>query len=136
MSTRIAIRPFRPQDQDQTRRLILTGLGEHFGFIDENVNPDLDDIARSYACDVFLLAWRGPHLVGTGALIRAGDGVGRLVRMSVDAAHRREGIGTLLLNHLVEGARALAYRRLVLETTETWDEVVAFYLRNGFRNRG
>jgi len=37
------IRPFRPADQAEVRALIQRGLGEHFGFIDEFANPDIDD---------------------------------------------------------------------------------------------
>jgi hypothetical protein len=43
------VRPFRPADQVAARALIEEGLGEHFGFIDRDANPDLDDIAASYA---------------------------------------------------------------------------------------
>src|SRR5579883_3043906 len=42
------IRPFVPPDQQAARVLILRGLGEHFGWIDETCNPDLDDIAATY----------------------------------------------------------------------------------------
>ena len=41
----IVVRRFAPADQDAARRLILEGLGAHFGSIDESLNPDLDDIA-------------------------------------------------------------------------------------------
>ncbi len=70
--------------------------------------------------------------MGTGALICEQAAVGRLVRMSVDQGHRRQGIGTLLLEYLLEHARARGYRQLVLETTQTWEEVITFYRRNGF----
>ena len=35
------IRAFEPRDQAAARQLILAGLGEHFGWIDETCNPDL-----------------------------------------------------------------------------------------------
>lgn len=43
----IKVRPFETRDQVAARKLILSGLGEHFGFIDERLNPDLDDIEFS-----------------------------------------------------------------------------------------
>jgi putative acetyltransferase len=129
----VMIRPFRPEDQAAARRLIVTGLAEHFGFLDPAANPDLDDIASTYAGATFLLAWQGDELVGTGALIHEEEGVARVVRMSVTPRLRRQGIGTLILDQLCEQARATGYRQIVLETTATWDDVIAFYRRNGFR---
>ena len=43
------MRAFRADDQAAARTLIEEGLGEHFGFIDRDANPDLDDIATTYA---------------------------------------------------------------------------------------
>ncbi len=129
----VTIRPFRPEDQAAAKALILAGLVEHFGYLDPTRNPDLDDIAATYAGGTFLLAWRGDEIVGTGALVHEREGVARIVRMSVDAPVRRRGIGTQVLQALCEHARAAGYRQIVLETTSTWHEVVAFYRRNGFR---
>ncbi len=129
----VTIRPFRPEDQTAAKALILAGLVEHFGYLDPTKNPDLDDIAATYAGGTFLLAWRGDEIVGTGALVHEREGVARIVRMSVDAPVRRRGIGTQVLQALCEHARAAGYRQIVLETTSTWREVVAFYRRNGFR---
>jgi ribosomal protein S18 acetylase RimI-like enzyme len=55
------------------------------------------------------------------------------VRMSVAADWRRQGIGRMILQALVDHARQAGYTRVILETTETWQEVIAFYLRYGFR---
>jgi putative acetyltransferase len=132
----IRIRPFRPEDQAIAQKLVVTGLAEHFGFLDPTTNPDLDDIASTYADGTFLLAWQGDELVGTGALIPEEEGVGRIVRMSVAPHVRRLGIGTLILKHLCEQARAAGYHQIVLETTATWDDIIAFYRRNGFRTIG
>ena len=109
----IRIRPFRPEDQDAAQKLIVTGLAEHFGFLDPHANPDLDDIASTYAHRTFLLAWQGNELAGTGALIHEEEGVGRIVRMSVASHLRRRGIGTLILKHLCEQARAAGYHQIV-----------------------
>jgi GNAT superfamily N-acetyltransferase len=128
----IRIRDFTPADQVAARGLILAGLGEHWGWIDETLNPDLDDIAAHYAGETFLLVVTEKALIGTGALIREGEGVGRIVRMSVAAATRRAGVGTRLLHALLARARGRGFSKIVLETTATWHEVIRFYERNGF----
>jgi ribosomal protein S18 acetylase RimI-like enzyme len=132
----VVIRPFRPEDQAAAKGLILAGLEAHWGFLDPTKNPDLDDITSTYADATFLLAWQGGEVVGTGALVHEEEGVGRIVRMSVAAHVRRRGIGTLLLERLCERARAAGYRQLVLETTSTWEETIAFYEGQGFQRVG
>jgi len=55
-----------------------------------------------------------------------------VVRMSVARARRGQGLGRRILACLEEHARAAGADRLVLETTETWTEVVRFYLTCGY----
>ena len=129
----IVIRPFRPQDQAAAHRLIVTGLATHFGFLDPTANPDLDNIGSTYADGTFLLAWQGDEVIGAGALVHEEKGIARIVRMSVARSLQRRGLGTLILRRLLAEARTAGYRQVVLETTSTWDEVIAFYKRNGFR---
>ena len=70
----LIIRPFAATDQDAARWLILEGLGGHFGFIDETMNPDLDDIALTFSDAVFLVAEIDGVIVGTGGLMVRDDG--------------------------------------------------------------
>ena len=126
------VRDFLPTDQTAARQLILDGLADHWGELDLSLNPDLNDIAVSYADGVFLVAYEGEKLVGTGALIPEGDGNGRIVRMSVDRALRRRGIGRRLLEALVLRGREIGYQAIVLETTETWEDAIGFYQQYGF----
>ena len=133
MSDEIKIRPFQIQDQPEAKALILAGLGEHWGEIDPSRNPDLDDIAATYAAATFLVAELENRIVGTGALVPRPDGVGEIVRMSVVSDLRRRGIGLSILQELVRRARDLGYRRVILETTASWSEVIEFYLHFGFR---
>lgn len=129
----ITLHEFQPADQAAVKALVLAGLADHWGFLDPTLNPDLNDIAASYAGAAFLVARRGEQIVGCGALVPRGNGTGEIVRMSVTRNLRGQGIGRLILAALTERARSLGYRRIVLETTETWQEVVAFYLQCGFQ---
>jgi ribosomal protein S18 acetylase RimI-like enzyme len=134
---RVVVRPFVAADQEAARGLLLDGLGQHFGFIDETLNPDLDDITAHYLAtnQTFLVAVVGGMLVGTGALINeaaAGTQTGRVVRMSVAREMRRMGIGQAVLARLIEIARERGFTRLVLETNIGWDDAIGFYQRCGF----
>lgn len=128
----IVLEPFQPADQAAVKALVLAGLVDHWGVLDPTLNPDLEDIAHSYAQAVFLVARQAGQVVGTGALLPRGE-CGEIVRMSVARALRRRGLGGRILRQLLDQARAAGMRQVVLETTETWDEVIAFYLRYGFR---
>ncbi len=129
----LKIRPFHPQDQSAARQLILEGLGGHFGFIDETMNPDLDDIWQHYvaAGGIFVVAEIDGLLVGTGALIDE-EGDGRIVRMSVRKTHQRQGIGRQLVHHLIQKANEQGYRRLLVETNNDWYDAIGLYQRCGF----
>lgn len=129
----VQLRPFRPEDQAACKALILAGLEEHWGWLDSRLNPDLNDIAGTFAPGCFLTAWRGAELLGTGGFLPAGEGCAQIVRMSVRREARRLGVGRRILAELLCEARARGLRRLVLETTETWADAVGFYLSAGFR---
>ena len=132
-SPEITLHAFQPADQSAVKELILAGLAEHWGTLDPSKNPDLEDIASSYAGAVFLVARHMDCIIGTGALVPRPDGTAEVVRMSVAADWRRQGIGRMILQALVDHARQNGFHRIILETTETWQEVIAFYLRFGFR---
>jgi ribosomal protein S18 acetylase RimI-like enzyme len=131
---RLIIRPFAPADQTGARSLILTGLGEHFGYIDETRNPDIDDIQAYYvrAGHTFLVAEQAGTLLGTGALVREASVVARIVRVSVDRACRRCGIARNLVCKLIAIAARQGVQRLLVETNHDWTDALGFYLALGF----
>jgi len=132
-SQEITILPFQPEYQSEVMDLILDGLAGHWGTLDPSKNPDLQDIGFSYANAVFLVAWQNNKIIGTGALVPKSNDTAEIVRMSVAKDMRRKGVGRKILQRLCEQAKRNGYKRLVLETTETWYEVVEFYKQFGFQ---
>ena len=136
-ANQLIIRPFAAEDQLAARALILAGLGEHFGWIDERRNGDLDDIAANYAppCHTFLVAESAGELVGTGALRHTDEHVGEMVRVSVwcDGRARRQACwSVLLVMRLKACAREQGLGRVVVETNNDWYDAIALYRRCGF----
>jgi len=129
----ITILPFQSEYQAEVKNLVLAGLAEHWGTLDPTKNPDLNDISRTYANGIFLVAWQNNQIIGTGALLPMSSDTAEIVRMSVAAGMRRKGIGRKILQDLCERAKNDGYKRLVLETTETWNEVIEFYKQFGFQ---
>ncbi|MBK9051502.1 MAG: GNAT family N-acetyltransferase [Chloroflexi bacterium] len=130
----LKIRPFTPADQSAARQLILAGLGQHFGWIDESRNPDLDDLQRHYLDQghLFVVAEKQGVIVGTGALKGETPGVSRMVRISVSLAHQRQGIGRQLVTHLMQQAWARGDQRIVVETNLDWWDAIGLYHSLGF----
>lgn len=138
MSDTISLRPFTSADAPAMRRLILNGLGDHFGTIDETMNPDLDDITASYhdRGAAIVVAERGGEIVGCGILVQEDEASGRLVRMSVRGDQRGQGLGKRLVRELLEAARARGYAKTVCETTDDWADAIALYRSCGFTEVG
>lgn len=138
MEGELRIRSFEAGDQEQARRLILEGLGEHFGYIDETLNPDLDDILHNYldAGQIFVVACIGRQLGGTGALLSHGEGISELVRISTCKAYRQRGIGQAIVTYLVNVARLRGDRRIIVKTNASWHDAIRLYQRLGFVEYG
>lgn len=134
----VVVRDFRPADQAAVRRLVLDGLAEHWGTVDETLNPELDDIATAYGAGRTLVAEREVDgtLVATGTILPRPDdhvdSTAEIVRMSVAAPARRTGLGRRVLDELLATARSWSATRVVLETHSSWTDAVGFYLASGF----
>ena len=128
----LKITPFNPENQEAVKNLILQGLGEHWGTVDPTKNPDLKDIAQTYAKDIFLVAWHQDQIIGSGALVQRGPDKAEIVRMSVLKSYRRMGVGQKILDSLCGHAKMRGFKTVILETTETWQEVIQFYRAYGF----
>ena len=129
----ITILPFQSEYQAEAKNLVLAGLAEHWGTLDPTKNQDLNDISSSYANGIFLVAWQNNQIIGTGALLPMSNDTAEIVRMSVVANMRRKGIGKMILQKICERSKIDGYKRLVVETTETWNEVIEFYKQFGFQ---
>ena len=128
----MAVSDFQRSDQDAVRALILSGLGEHWGEIDESLNPDLADITASYAGGRTIVVRLQDSIVATGTITRRDAMTAEILRMSVASGHRRMGLGRLVVDELITTARQWGVRAVVLETSARWREVIAFYASCGF----
>jgi GNAT superfamily N-acetyltransferase len=83
--------------------------------------------------EVYLLARLDGRPVGCGALRCIDALTGELRRMFVTRDARRVGVARTLLERLEAEARALGYRRLVLETGVRQKPAIALYRSAGWR---
>jgi GNAT superfamily N-acetyltransferase len=138
MADPLVFRQFEPRDASAMRELVLAGLGDHFGVIDETMNPDLDDITGVYheAGAYVVVAEDRGEIVGCGILIDENPETGRLVRMSVRSDQRGKGLGKRLVRSLLDEARVRGQQQVVCETTEDWEDAKALYRTCGFAEIG
>ncbi len=131
----LTVRPFERDDQEAVRNLILAGLGDHFDVLDPKFNPDLENIWESYVApgDCFLVVEEIGRIIGSGALVWESAGVGRIVRMSVSAGRRRQGIGRLLVGKLLAEGSKRGYSTIVVETNDDWHGAIRLYWTCGFK---
>ena len=130
------IRPFDHTDQAAARALIQAGMHERWGeTYDEALNPDTDDIAGNYTTDgrqFFVGVDDAGLVVATGALVPAGRDTSRIFRMSVDGGRRREGLGRQMVEGLIDQARAVGSRRVLVSTDTPWESAIGLYAACGF----
>ena len=76
--------------------------------------------------------------VGCGAIKRLDERHGEIKSMRVASTHRRAGVASLLLDHLVREARRMGLSRLSLETGSFafFAPARQLYLKHGFTFRG
>jgi putative acetyltransferase len=82
----------------------------------------------------FWSAWEGDRVIGIGALKRLSASHGEVKSMYTDQAHRRTGVASAMLRHIIASARGMGLSRLSLETG-SWayfDPARALYRRHGF----
>ena len=86
----------------------------------------------------FWSAWEGDELLGCGALKELDPSSGEIKSMRTAVIHRRRGIASKILEHIIKEARQRAYTCLNLETVSmpVFAPARALYTRYGFEYRG
>ncbi len=131
-----AIRPARSADGDACREIIF-GILRHYGLEPEpqGQDADLDDLEAHYdgrdSLFVVVVDDSG-RIVGTGGLKRYDAEQAEIKKMYLLPEVRGQGLGRRLLDTLVGFARAVGYRRIVLESNSNLTEALQLYQRYGF----
>ena len=72
-------------------------------------------------------------IIATAGILALDPGTCELRKMYILPSHRGRGVGRLLMEHLLELAQKLGYRKMILETASVLTEAIAMYRRYGFR---
>ncbi len=81
----------------------------------ENVHAlDLDDLRKPEI--TFWAAWEDEDLLGCGALKELDAAHAEVKSMRTASAHRRKGVASQILAHMLDEAKGRGYKRISLET--------------------
>ena len=124
-------------EQIETARAMFLEYGEWLGFslCFQGFDHELAMLPGRYAppSGRLLLATNGPDTVGVIALRGLDDETCEMKRLYVRPAGRGHNLGRKLAEHLLQEARAIGYRRMVLDTLpDKMDAAIALYRRLGF----
>ena len=83
----------------------------------------------------FWTVWDGAVLAGCGALRELDSSHGEVKSMRTAKTHARQGVATMLLEHIMGEARRRGYRRLSLETGSMayFEPARSLYRKAGFK---
>jgi putative acetyltransferase len=130
------------REDDLTGKKIAELLQEHLDSMHEITPPEsihaLDLEALRSPDITFWTAWEGDELLGCGALKELDPRSGEVKSMRTAKAHRRRGVASKILEHIIKEASRRAYDCLNLETGAfpEFAPARALYTQYGFEYRG
>lgn len=123
--------PASPVARDVVGRYFAE-IGRRFGF-DASGETEKDTKLLIPPAGVFVVALSDGEPAACGGLQTIAPGVGELKRMWVRDDWRGAGLGSRLLRHLEDQARALGHAIVRLDTNKALTEAISLYDRAGYR---
>jgi len=130
------IRPAANKDSEEIKSLIFGILDEYKLSSDpESTDRDLDNIEDSYTNNsgIFdvVVDPDGIIIASTG-LFKIDETTCELRKMYLLKEYRGMGLGKFLLDHSIEAAKKLGYKKIILETASVLKEAIGLYEKYGF----
>ena len=122
---------------EETRRLFReyeAWLGIDLCF--QSFEEELANLPGKYAAPSgrLFLGYVGEKIAGCVALRKLDDGVCEMKRLFVREGFRGSGLGKTLIEHLINEARSIGYRKMRLDTLpDKMPKAVELYRTHGFR---
>lgn len=101
----------------------------------QDFEKELAKLPGEYAAPdgCLLLAFYGKNMAGCAGLRKLEQGICEMKRMYVRPNFRGKGIGRVMSVRIIEIARAIAYKRMRLDTIDTMRTAILLYKSLGFK---
>ena len=83
---------------------------------------------------VFYCLFDQDKLIGTVALKKLDENTVELKAMYLDRSYRGKGLGRRLMDKIVDEAKRLGYKSIVLDSMSQYKDALRLYERTGFKN--
>ena len=125
-----------PHEWAEARRLVreyAASLDVDLSF--QNFEQELEHFSTEYAAPTgaFILAEDAGQFIACIGVRQFADDVGEIKRLYVAPAARGRGLGRVLVERIIAGAKQLGYRGLLLDTLPFMKEAQSLYLSMGFK---
>lgn len=133
------VRQFEENDADAIYKLHIAGLEETDSLIGgrmrKTLDQDLQNVKRAYIQNggEFLVVIKNNKIIGMGGLKRTSESTAEIKRMRVASELQGKGIGKLILDNLIEKAKSLGYKKLILDTSIKQTRAHGLYESRGFK---
>ncbi|MFT4205226.1 MAG: GNAT family N-acetyltransferase [Chitinophagaceae bacterium] len=128
----IEIKQYRPEWKSAFVDLNKAWIEKYFRLepSDTALFEDVGQIVAHGGCILF--AFDGEQVVGTVALVKTTKTEFELSKFAVDEACRGMGVGSLLMDAVLQQAQLLGAKRIFLEGNTKLDTSIYLYRKNGF----
>jgi len=135
-----SFRRFEKRDEEVVYNLHVTAMEQVGTFIDipelrELWDKDLKNIESVYINNngEFYVVTLKDKIIGMGGIRKVDETTTEVKRMRVEPSMQGKGIGKLILDKLIEKAKELGYKKLILDTAEKQKAARHLYETRGFR---
>ncbi len=131
----VEFRSYRPSDATILPELFMRALRSVYPDAEFGTwTDDLSDIEATYlrGGDV-IVGIEGDRIVAMGAIKPVDASTVEMKRVAVDPNHHGQGLGQALLGAIEARARALGFKRMILDTTSKQVAARRLYDKNGYR---
>ena len=129
------LRDYKQGDEQHVFDLVkevLSGYGIETN--PEVTDKDISDIKKHYIDNGghFSVIEDGHFLIGSYGLFNINSEICELRKMYLKKEYRGKGLGKLMMDDAVKKAKALGYKKMVLETNSLLKEAIGLYQKYGF----
>jgi len=131
------LRDYRQGDEVHVFRLVkevLTIYGLKAN--PEITDKDIGDIQRNYidSKGYFAILEDKSSVIGSYGILKLSDDVCELRKMYLKREYQGTGLGKLMMEDALIKAKALGFKKMVLETNSVLKEAIGLYRKYGFKN--